>query len=194
MKTSILPLALPAVEHIARNMRPDDAREIYCTRWTDDPHDLARDAMRSRFGCVVARGEPVAAIGAVAASPGVFCVWMFATHAWPRVALTATKWALRSLKPTLLANGHRAETRSIEDHHRAHAWLSLLGFRAECKMPDVGRNRETFIQYAWRLSDVQCQSAGGPEPVRRPAQPFQYRGQQEGFDTGRGTGHGADHG
>jgi hypothetical protein len=70
------------------------------------------------------------------------------------VALGATRWALRSLKPAMLAaGGHRAECRSIETHGTAHRWLESLGFVREAVLPDCGKNRETFYQYAWRLSD-----------------------------------------
>ncbi|MGB8274062.1 MAG: hypothetical protein WCF16_02200, partial [Alphaproteobacteria bacterium] len=48
---------------------------------------------------------------------------------------------------------HRAECRSIADHHEAHRWLERLGAVREAYLPDCGKNREPFVLFAWRLSD-----------------------------------------
>lgn len=193
---AVVPLSLAPLQQIARAMRAEDAREIYATRWDENPDAVARDSLLSRFGGIVALdGQPVAALGAIPATPGVFYVWMYATDAWPEVALTATKWALRSLKPALMANGHRAECRSIEGHHQAHAWLAMLGFRAECRLPDCGRHRETFIQFAWRKSDVHVdRSAPSFRPGVRPVGLVQAGRRQEGIDAGSSTRLGANGG
>lgn len=150
------PLEPDAVARVAAAMRACDRREVAAVRGALDPAAVAADACRwSRFGGVAWHGdEPVAALGAVPTWPGVYAVWMFATDDWPRVAAGTTRWGLRVLKPALLAaGGHRAECRALIDHEAAQRWLRRLGFAREAVLPDCGRARETFVQFAWRLSD-----------------------------------------
>lgn len=159
----LLPLSLRHVAPVARDMRAADRAEIYATRASEDWRDLAEDAVRySRFGAVAAArdGAPVAAAGAVEGWPGVWQVWMFATPRWPEVALGMTRWALRSLGPALLAAGaHRAECRSLAGNEAAQRWLVALGAVAEARHDEYGKNRESFITFAWRRAHVHFQSA-----------------------------------
>jgi hypothetical protein len=136
---------------IAENMREWDKREIYATRWTDCPHDLARDAMTSyEFGWVASYNDrPVCAIGAIAIHPGVWSVWMFATDEFDKIKYSLTKFAARKLKPVLQDVGHRVECRSMEGHTDAQKWLEFLGMTRESSIPKYGRNGETFHLYAW---------------------------------------------
>ena len=98
---------------------------------------------------------PVAVVAAIECWPGFYSVGMFATDAWPEVACSLTRWARRRMAASLLAAGaHRMECRTIEGHETAHRWLERLGAVREAVMPDMGRNRETFYLYAWRLRDV----------------------------------------
>jgi hypothetical protein len=165
-------LRFATVEAIARAMRVSDAREIWATRWNENPTALAREVVRwSRIGAVAAAGDgtPVAAIGGVEGWPGVWQVWMFATARWPEVALGTTRWARRSLMPALLAAGvHRAECRSLAENEASHRWLTSLGARAEARHVGYGKNREDFITFAWRRDDVHFQPAqapGAPRPA-----------------------------
>ncbi len=153
----ILPLDWRAVLHVALYIRDCDRDEIDACMVRYDAVDLAsRVTTYSRFGCVAATddGVPVAALNAAEIHPGAYQVGMFATDDWPKVAVGLTRWGLRSLKPALLAaGGHRAECRSIATHDTAHRWLETLGFVREAVLPDCGKGREAFFQYAWRLSD-----------------------------------------
>lgn len=154
----ILPLEWRSVLHVALYIREVDRLELDAGMWAYDAPAVARATVGlSRFGGVAALddGTPAAVVAAMETTPGVYDVGMYATEDWHKVALGLTRWGLRSLKPAMLAaGGHRAECRSIEWHHEAHRWLELLGFVREAVLPDVGKNRETFIQFAWRLSDV----------------------------------------
>lgn len=146
------PLNFPEVLHVARNMREWDAKEIYATRWTDDPAEVAADCMAAgKFSWLAYAGDtPVAVVGAWPAHPGVWSVFMFATDDFNAVAFSLTKFIKRVMIPALVKTGaHRAECHSIEGHEVAHRWLEFLGAKAEEPRKFYGRNRETFICYAW---------------------------------------------
>lgn len=149
----LLPLTVPLVTSVARHMRAMDRAEILATRWDDDVADVAREcATFSRFGQVAADdvGEPIAAVGGIEMWPGCWSVWMFSTDAWPRVALSVTRFVRRTLIPAIRATGAtRAECRSIDGHHVAHRWLESLGAYREAAHPGYGRGGETFITFAW---------------------------------------------
>jgi hypothetical protein len=154
---TIEPLALVPVRAVARGMRDADRREIFALRFDDDADRLAKEAcLFSRFGAVACwDGAPVAVLGAAEATPGVFEVWLFATDAWPEVAVTVARWVLQVLKPALLAaGGHRAQCLSLAERHDAHRLLEHLGFVREATLKERGRAREDFHLYAWRIADV----------------------------------------
>jgi hypothetical protein len=156
-RTILLPLTEAAVLHVARHMRSCDRREIFATRFDEDAAALAGELVAvSRFGIAAATdGVPAAALGYVECWPGFWTGWMFATDAWPMVAGALTRFARRALMPALVeAGAHRCECKSIADNDAAHRWLSMLGARAEAVHPDFGRNRETFVTFAWRLDHV----------------------------------------
>lgn len=136
---------------IIENMREADRREIFATRWSDDPHDLVRDAMACyEFGWIAYLDDrPVAAIGGVPIHPGVWSVWMFATDEFPKIKFSLTRFALRQMKPVLQDVAHRVECRSIEGHEDAQNWLAFLGMKRESSIPKYGRNGELFHLYAW---------------------------------------------
>lgn len=136
--------------YVALRLREADAREIYATRWSDDPEALALDAAAAVPGFVCGLERPIAAIGAVPMYPGVWNVWMFATDEFPRIGVSMTKLMKRVMIPNLQKiGGHRAECRSIEGHTEAHKWLELLGARREAEHLKAGKNGETFYTYAW---------------------------------------------
>lgn len=154
----IMPLDWRAVLHVALYIRECDRAEIDAGMVAYDAVELAGKIVAlSRFGAVAASddGTPAAVVCAVEVYPGAYQVGMFATDDWPRVALGLTRWLRRSMIPAMLAaGGHRAECRSIAGHHTAHRWLESLGFVREAVLPDCGKGRETFYQFAWRLSDI----------------------------------------
>lgn len=150
--TEIIPLNHGNVLYIAQRMRDLDKEEIYATRWTDDPKDLAEDAMviPHTSYIAVADGEPVAAFGAIPAHPSVWNVWMFATDKWPKVALITTRYIKKTLIPRLkAAGGKRAECKSHANHHVAHKWLDSLGAIKESTLEKYGKDGEDFYLYKW---------------------------------------------
>lgn len=139
--------------YVARNMREWDKREIYATRWTEDPIDLAGDAMRAgAFSwCAGIDDRPVCVIGATPIHPGVWNVWMFATDDFLQMAFCLTKLVRRVMIPAVVSAGfHRAECRSMDGHTYAQRWLEMLGFVRESTLVGFGRNREDFGLYVWK--------------------------------------------
>lgn len=143
--------------YVAANMRQSDRKEIYATRWREEPADVAICALQSAPFCYTAfhNGEPVAAVGAFPKHPGVWSVWFFATDKWDTVSISVTKFIKRVIIPSLVQIGaHRAECDSIEGHDDAHLWLEFLGAKREHSKPLYGKNRETFHCYKWERPDV----------------------------------------
>jgi len=155
---NLRPLNRADLRAVAANMRSSDRREIFATRFDENPELLAEECLASfSLGAIIADkdGAPIAAIGAFEMWPGVWSVWMFATEGWPRVALSATRFVKRKLAPALRALGlHRAECRSSADHDSAHRWLRHLGAEIEAEYRDFGKNCETFIGFVWRNENV----------------------------------------
>jgi hypothetical protein len=153
--TTLKPLEYENVLHVAKNMREMDKEEIYATRWSDKPEDLARDAMLIPQMCWTAHKEdrPVAAFGAIPIHPGVWTVWMFATDEWPAVSLLVTRHIIKRMIPTIRRRDDsvfkRAECRSHHLHHVAHRWLEYLGASKESTAYRYGKNGENFFVFAW---------------------------------------------
>jgi hypothetical protein len=84
--------------YVADNMRDIDKKEVYATRWDENPATLVDSILSNgRFGWVAGGedGIPIAAFGAVPMWPGVWQVWMFATDRWPEVSVGVTKFIKR---------------------------------------------------------------------------------------------------
>jgi hypothetical protein len=152
--TTLEPLSYENVLHIARNMRSADKEEIYATRWSEQPEDLAHDAMLIPQMCWTAHrdGRPIAAFGAIPMHPGVWSVWMFSTDEWPLVAITVTKHILKRMIPSIIRRNEgfqRAECKSHYLHNVAHRWLEYLGATNESTAYKYGKNGEKFYVFAW---------------------------------------------
>lgn len=150
--TEIIPLNYGNLLYIAQRMRELDKEEIYATRWTNNPKDLAEDGMMipHMSWIAAADGEPVAGFGAVPMHPGCWAVWMFATDKWPKVALSVTRYIKKKLIPSLQQAGAvRAECRSHANHHIAHKWLDSLGAVKESTLKKYGKDGEDFYLFKW---------------------------------------------
>lgn len=146
-------ITVDLVKHVALNMRAMDREEIFATRWTEDPENIAEVlASRDPIGFVVLAddGEPVSVFGVHQMWPGVFSVFMFATDRWNEVSFAMTKFVIRDMIPSLMS-GHwvRAECRSLSTHEQAHRWLEMLGAYKESESLCYGKNGETFFTYCW---------------------------------------------
>lgn len=142
------------VLYVARNMREWDRREIFATRWNDDPDALTVEIVSRCGPCwwVAGTERAIAVIGATEIWPGVWSAGMFATDEFPKIGLSLTRWVRKSMIPLLRSEGmHRAECRSMAGHEVAHRWLALLGAEMESRVPNYGKGGEDFFTFAWRF-------------------------------------------
>jgi hypothetical protein len=144
-----------ALLHILAHLRPDDRREVFGLRWTDDEELVAQEVIDTGppSWVVCARdGEPVYAVGLIASRPGVWACWGFGTDRWPEVAITVTRLLRKIVIPGMIASGaHRVEAVSIIDKAAAHRWLKHIGANDEATLLGYGRNGETYKMFAWRV-------------------------------------------
>lgn len=154
----VTPVSLPALEYICLNMREVDRAEVFGMRGHDDPLLLAREVLitathgKSAIACHA--GLPAAVIGVTPSWPGVWVAWAFGTDDWSRCALDLTRYALRVLKPHILACGaHRMQCQSRFDHAEAHRWLELLGAKAESTLSGYGRDGSDYVMFAWTRTE-----------------------------------------
>jgi hypothetical protein len=92
---------------------------------------------------------------------------LIATDSFREIAPELLKWGLKEFKPQALANGYkRLECRTLSGHHDAIKLLERLNFRREVVLKEYGAEGQTFLQYAWRLSDNVFQH---PEDSEGPA-------------------------
>lgn len=156
--TSITP---GACIHVANHMRERDWVEVRAVLGPSDPQDIGYAFARNHqyrgidgFVCKL-HGESVAVMSATYETPKSAQVALYATDAFNRVAIAVTRKIKREVMPYLVNRGvTRAECRCWEQHDDARRWLAILGAVEECVIPEYGANGETFIQMAWRPSDV----------------------------------------
>ena len=152
---------------VARRMRAADGHEIAAGLWDASPEAIAHGLAAPGLIVLAAgrsRAEAIVAIGWRA--PRLVEVGMFASDAFPEVALCLTRHLRRVVMPALLERGViRAECRSIEGHVAAHRWLLALGARPEALLEDCGKNRERFVQFAWTRTALEGRAR--PEEVIR---------------------------
>lgn len=143
------------VQFVAERMREWDKKEIYATRWTEDPYALTQDVMRHpEFAWTFGIEQPIAVLSGWTPWPGYWEVCMFATDEFPRIALSMTKFVKNWVIPRLSEFAHRVDCRSMEGHIEAQNWLELLGAKRENTLERYGKNQETFFTYRWLIEDV----------------------------------------
>lgn len=148
--------------HICENLRDIDRRECEAVRHDASPIALARElymswplAFLARIAFAVAPVEPVAMLLLTPTGAGQINAALLATPRFGEVAKALTRHMLRDVRPMLLAAGvRRMECRTLAEHVEARRWLRFLGAIEETQIPDGGKSGETFVQYAWRKSDV----------------------------------------
>lgn len=149
------------VYQVARHMRERDFTEFRALASTDDRTELAR-VLAKRYAdredvlCAALGGEPVCIGGVIEFWPGVVTLVFFATDAFPKVALTVTRFIRQQLFPRLEQAGvHRIQAIALAAHDDTHGWLRTLGLSQETgPMHGYGKRGEAFIQFA-RVAHVQ---------------------------------------
>jgi len=142
--------------YVLANCRARDRAEIEATADFDTAAASVLEMLPLAVASSVFRssGAPAAVAMFHQMTPAALTVSMIATDEWPNVAMDAMRWGLRVAKPFLIERGYRrAECRAIDGHKDAIDFLRFLGFEIEARIPEFGRNGETFIQLAWRLCD-----------------------------------------
>lgn len=152
----VRPATRDDVAHVVDRMRPADRREVFASRWTDDPADLIEDielsrAMMIRLDALLAAdGEPVALLGVWLKTPGVGSALMIATERWGEIAAAAHRHVLRRFLPFVCApNLRRLECLAHLGHAVSRAWLARLGFVEEGVARALGKHGEDFVHCAW---------------------------------------------
>lgn len=99
--------------------------------------------------CAWLDDAPVVAFGVSASFNGLGSGWAYGTKRMPKVMKAATLFALRTVKPMLIAQGfRRVEVRTSVDHDLSHKWLERLGFTREGIAVDYGMGGRDFVTYA----------------------------------------------
>lgn len=146
--------SLMDVLYITHHLREWDRKEVFATRFSDDPDQLAMDVLRwGPNWWVAGEDKAIAVIGATEVWPGCWSVGMFATDEFSKIGLPLTKWVKRSMIPHIAQQGiRRGECRSIEGHEMAHRWLETLGAKREGDgLKKYGKDGETFFTYVWEF-------------------------------------------
>jgi hypothetical protein len=139
------------VLHVVKNMRERDREEIYNLRWDDNPFTILNDVMaRKNFAWVAWLDErPAAVFGGAPLHPGVWSMFCFATDDFPRLALGLSRFAIKTVVPTLFGEmgAHRLQCDSHEKHVSAHKWLKLLGAEREAIKAGYGRDGANYFSF-----------------------------------------------
>lgn len=171
------PPDLASLQHICRNLRERDRQELAASEFQFDPDATANRLLNAwricgAFGQIVSLDEPIAVLCLLWVTPRATSAGLLATDRWPEVAKAYSKHCDKVLKPKLTADGvRRIEARTWDQHEDARRWLTWLGAKEECRIPQWGASGETFIQYGW-TADVHGQvteGAGQRSLGERPA-------------------------
>lgn len=142
------------VLHVVKNMRERDKEEIYNLRFDDNPYTILNDVMaQSNFAWVAwVDDRPTAVFGGAPTHPGVWSMFCFATDEFPRLALGLSRFAIKTVVPTLFGEigAHRLQCDSHERHVSAHKWLKLLGAEREAVKVGYGRDGANYYSFVIR--------------------------------------------
>jgi hypothetical protein len=161
---------------VANHMRPNDWREIFATRWDDDPEALVQDILANRKLFIALKAlclrewRPVAIVGACWRGPAVAAVVMFATEEFPQIALSATRW-VRQVGLPLIVDPlvRRTQCECWTENAVSRAWLKTLGYAEEGTLVAYGKNGEGFVVYARLRSGSQLAHAAAGRTGSSPA-------------------------
>jgi hypothetical protein len=146
------------IAYVVRRMRPEDEREVFGARWTNDREHLIAEMQAvdgngfTRFSSVRRHGvpRPVALIGIMLVAPHVGQANLIATPEWPLVVKDLSRCLRDDVIPDCARAGMtRVELRALASWTQNCAWLEWLGAKRECLVPGFGR--EPYVQYAWTI-------------------------------------------
>jgi len=144
--------------HVVANLRQRDRDEIFALRWNNDEQELLNQlvvVIGDLWRVWRYQREPVAICGVLPQRPGVVSAACFGTDKWRHVIRPMTTWGMNWLIPVLQDAGfHRGEAHVSATNEQSKRWLASIGAYKEAYLHQYGRNREDYILYAWRLTDV----------------------------------------
>ncbi len=154
------------IRYVALQMRDSDYAEFSALYPAEDRTALAEQIaarFEGRTDVIVAlsEGEPVAIGAPIETRPNVITLLFFATDKLPEIGGALTRFILQRLFPPLIEAGvHRIEAVSLDGHTEAHRWIEALGLKQEgSPMLGYGKNKETYLQFAWVREDVSTAGA-----------------------------------
>lgn len=98
---------------------------------------------------VTYRSEPVAVFGFSPINAACWSVWSYGTRRMWRAVPAMSKHFLAQKERLLDFGVRRLEARSLIQHRRAFMWLTHMGGKRVCNLPQFGRDGETFVLWEW---------------------------------------------
>ena len=144
-------LTLDACLYVCRRMREVDRREIFCLRFEEDVDAFALSRWQSSGPkwAVWRDGIPLVIGGINVETPTTGTIWLVATEDSRRAILEATKHIVRFVLPTAAEAGlHRIQALVSTENDAAQRFVEFLGLAREGTLRALGRNGESFYQYA----------------------------------------------
>lgn len=138
---------------ICQNLRTQDKREIFATRFDSEPEDLLQStmALKDTSWIVYDDNEPIAVFGIMPIAPDVWTAYAFATDRFHKIAIGLTRFIKKGILPSLLATGAKQVQALVwTEYHQARKWLAGFGAREEAVIPNLGKGGEDFALTIWR--------------------------------------------
>ncbi|WP_448950607.1 hypothetical protein [Labrys neptuniae] len=151
MPVTIRPATLRDMTFIAATMRDQDRREIRAVIEESDTviGTMLFNASPDLAWTAWIEDDAVAAFGISRLFAGLGSGWAYGTRRMRRAIPALTRFARRSVRPLLLAEGfRRIEVRTAIDHDLSHRWLEALGFTREGVAVAYGSGGLDFATYA----------------------------------------------
>jgi hypothetical protein len=133
---------------VARDLRPEDAKELSITRNLDQPARLAASAWTAKYRRMAYIDDtPVFAFGMTLMSDQQGQVWGFGTSQASRVMHSVTKFILRSMIPDMLGEGLLAvQAITHPSNALSTRWLRRIGFAPMAiTVPGIGAGTHPMI-------------------------------------------------
>ena len=155
------------VRFICARLRPEDVVEAFALVPIEHPDVLvqrykeclpiaAHFVLIGKHGCP----RPIALLGVWEIYPHVGGAQMLATTEFDQIATDVSRYVKDVMIPRLITLGYRrVEVRALKSATRNRRWIEWLGATRECDVPLLGKDGETFVQYAWtHKGDDTCAS------------------------------------
>jgi hypothetical protein len=147
----------------AANARPIDKEEILASgpRSMTECGYLTWEAMQQWGGVgwtVWLDGNPEFSFGFTPQNPfmpHLLSAWAWGSEKSPLCMVEINRWGKPHLVRDFLdpMGCTRIEARSLYENTDAQRWLTWVGFKKECDLPEWGKDNKRFVQYRWLRSE-----------------------------------------